>query len=96
MIVAKKFGTNNEWLYDSDKFIDRKACMSEIYLDMKEDGKVGSFHIELLPCDRQGIAYDNIEKFVIHEPERQLKKLYFLIRMNNFKCVAGRYKVKKL
>ncbi len=40
MIVAKKFGTNNEWLYDSDKFIDRKACMSEIYLDMKEDGRV--------------------------------------------------------
>jgi hypothetical protein len=40
MIVAKKFGTNSEWLYDSDKFIDRKAVMSDYYLDMKEDGKV--------------------------------------------------------
>jgi hypothetical protein len=53
---------------------------------------VGSFHIDLLPCDRQGIAYDNIEKIVVHEPEKQLKRLYFIIRMSNFKCVAGRYK----
>lgn len=40
VIVAKKFGTSYEWLYDSDKFIDKKTLMSEIYLDLKEEGKV--------------------------------------------------------
>ena len=40
MIVVKKFGTTNEWLWDASKFIDRKHCMSEIYLDLKHDGKV--------------------------------------------------------
>lgn len=36
----KKFGTSKEWLWDVEKFIDRKACMSEIYLDLRDDGKV--------------------------------------------------------
>ena len=39
-VIVKKFGTNNEWLWDHQKFIDRKSCMSEMYLDFKEDGKV--------------------------------------------------------
>jgi hypothetical protein len=39
-VIAKKFGTNNEWIWESEKFIDRKALMSEMYIDLKEDGKV--------------------------------------------------------
>lgn len=39
-IIVKKFGTSNEWLWDSQKFIDRRSLMSEVYLDFKEDGKV--------------------------------------------------------
>jgi hypothetical protein len=46
IIIARKFGTNLEWLYDSEKFIEKKAMMSELYLDLKEDGKVWPFFIE--------------------------------------------------
>jgi hypothetical protein len=43
-IEVKKFGTNNEWLWTADKFIDRKSCMADIYLDLKENGKVIIFY----------------------------------------------------
>ena len=39
-IIVRKFGTTNEWIWDSQKFIDRKSYMSEMYLDLKEDGKI--------------------------------------------------------
>ncbi len=39
-IEVKKFGTNNEWLWTMDKFIDRKSWMADMYLDLKENGKV--------------------------------------------------------
>ena len=42
MVVVKKFGTNIEWIWDKEKFIDRKCNMSEMYWDMKEDGKVSA------------------------------------------------------
>ncbi len=54
---------------------------------------LGSFHVELLPCDKQGIAFtDEIERFIIHEPEKQLKELHFLIKLNNLKLVSGKFR----
>ena len=38
--MVKKFGTTNEWLWDSSKFIDRKHWMSELFLDLKYDGQI--------------------------------------------------------
>jgi kinesin family protein 1 len=40
VITVKKFGTSLEWIWEKYKFIDRKSLMSEMYLDIKEDGKV--------------------------------------------------------
>lgn len=42
MIEVKKFGTTLQWLWTSQKFIDRKSYMSEAYLDFKDDGKVNN------------------------------------------------------
>jgi hypothetical protein len=39
-VVVEKFGTSNKWIWDIEKFIDRKACMSEMYLEFKEHAKV--------------------------------------------------------
>ena len=40
VIVVKKFGTSLQWIWDKFKFIDRKSFMSEMYYDIKEEGKV--------------------------------------------------------
>jgi len=47
----------------------------------------------MVPCDKQGIAFDNIEKSIIHNPETQLKQLNFLFRINNVKCMLSKFKV---
>ena len=53
-MVVEKFGTSNKWIWDIEKFIDRKACMSEMYLEFKEHGKVAieytTFQIINLRC----------------------------------------------
>ncbi|CAF0841426.1 unnamed protein product [Brachionus calyciflorus] len=143
VILVRKFGTSLEWIWEAEKFIDRKAVMSDFYLDFKEDGKInnpkyissdpfvdpsdmpvligvavvepkcilhripledtpkvfdyckklaGSLHVEMLACDKQGIVYENIEKAIIQNPEKDLKELYYLIRINNVKCLSTRYK----
>lgn len=52
-------------------------------------------HVELLPCDKQGIIYENIQESIIQNPDKSLKELYFLVRINNVKCLSTRYKVTK-
>ena len=42
-IKVRKFGLASEWLWTQSKFFDRMACMSEIYLEMKEYGKVSNY-----------------------------------------------------
>ena len=56
--MVKKFGTSNEWLWDSSKFIDRKACMSEMYLDLKHDGKIDPEKYKV------NIFFKKFEKFI--------------------------------
>ena len=46
-----------------------------------------------MPCDKQGIAYENIAEVIIQNPEKQLKQLYFLIRINSIKLMSGGFKV---
>lgn len=45
------------------------------------------------PCDRQGIAIDDIANSIVHEPERELSELHFLMRISNVKCISPKYKV---
>lgn len=146
LIIAEKFGTSNKWLWDIEKFINRKACMSDIYMEFKQTGKVtnlpkdklsnqdpfveldteptlvgtalvepkcilhrvpldenakiydylsklvGTLRIELVPCDKQGVAYDDISKHIVQNPEKQLKELYFLLRINSIKLMTGGFK----
>ena len=40
LVIAEKFGTSNKWLWDIEKFIERKACMSEMYMEYKQNGIV--------------------------------------------------------
>lgn len=143
LIIAEKFGTSCKWLWDIEKFINRKACMSEMYLEFKQNGLidiekyanadpfleleteptligtalvepkcilhkvpldenskiydylsklVGTLRIELVPCDKQGIAYSDIGKHIVQNPEKHLKDLYFLLRINTIKLMTGGFK----
>lgn len=48
------------------------------------------------PCDRQGIAIEDIANAIVHDPERELSELHFLLRISNVKCVSPKYKVNKI
>lgn len=143
LVIAEKFGTSNKFLWDTEKFINRKACMSEMYLEFKQNGMidleklknadpfverdeeptligtalvepkcilhrvpldenakiydyvsklVGTLRIELVPCDKQGVAYENISEHIVQNPEKHLKELYFLLRINKIKLMTGGFK----
>lgn len=143
LVIAEKFGTSSKWLWDIEKFINRKACMSEMYLEFKqnqltdmdkyhnadpfleldteptligtalvepkcilhrvpldENAKiydyvsklVGTMRVELVPCDKQGIAFENIAEHIVQNPEKHLKDLYFLLRINTIKLMTGGFK----
>ena len=47
-IEVKKFGTNFEWLWSATKFIDRKACMADLYLELKENGKIDPKKLQVI------------------------------------------------
>ena len=51
-------------------------------------------HVELLPCDKQGIIYEDIQKCIIQNPEKNLKEMFFIIRISNVKCLSTRFKVR--
>ncbi len=45
-----------------------------------------------MPCDKQGIAYENISEHIVQNPEKHLKELYFLLRINTIKLMTGGFK----
>jgi kinesin family member 1 len=53
---------------------------------------IGSVKIEMLPCDAQGIVHQDISKVIIKEPKKNLKSLYFIVRIDNIKCMSIKYK----
>ncbi len=38
------------------------------------------------------MVFKNIEEIIVHKPESQLKKLYFLLKINNIRCMSPKYK----
>ena len=49
----------------------------------------------MLPCDENGKVFKNLDEVIIQNPEKDLKKLYFLVKINNVRCMSPKYKVKK-
>ncbi len=41
-MLVKNFVTGLEWVWEKNKFLDRKTLMSEYYADFKEDGQINS------------------------------------------------------
>ena len=54
---------------------------------------IGNFHIELIPCDQQGITFDDIENFIVYEPEKEFKELYYIVKLNGFKSISRIFNV---
>lgn len=53
---------------------------------------VGTLRVELVPCDKQGVAFANIGEHIVQNPEKHLKDLYFLLRINSIKLMTGGFK----
>lgn len=53
---------------------------------------IGTLRVELVPCDKQGVAYENISEHIVQSPEKNLKELYFLLRINTIKLMTGGFK----
>ncbi len=49
--------------------------------------------VELQPCDKAGNPYTNLQDVILRNPETQLKKLYFLVKLNTVRCMSPKYKV---
>jgi len=61
------------------------------FFDYKKN-LAGTLNVEMLPCDENGQIFKNLEEVIIQNPEKDLKKLHFLLKINNVRCMSPKYR----